>query len=74
VDEAVAVVRLVILVLTSLVRTNNKINCASEIVISLGGTFSKFKDMAESRGSLLAKSVQKHAGRAKEKVSDTFPS
>ena len=26
--------------------------------------------MAESRGSLLAKSVQKHAGRAKEKVSD----
>lgn len=25
--------------------------------------------MAESRGSLLAKSVQKHAGRAKEKVS-----
>jgi amphiphysin len=37
-------------------------------VISLGGTFSKFKDMAESRGSLLAKSVQKHAGRAKEKI------
>lgn len=28
--------------------------------------------MAESRGSLLAKSVQKHAGRAKEKVSDIF--
>lgn len=28
--------------------------------------------MAESRGSLLAKSVQKHAGRAKEKVSDLF--
>lgn len=25
--------------------------------------------MAESKGSLLAKSVQKHAGRAKEKVS-----
>jgi amphiphysin len=24
--------------------------------------------MAESRGSLLAKSVQKHAGRAKEKI------
>lgn len=24
--------------------------------------------MAESKGSLLAKSVQKHAGRAKEKV------
>lgn len=28
--------------------------------------------MAESRGSLIAKSVQKHAGRAKEKVSDFF--
>ncbi|KAH1022668.1 hypothetical protein HUJ04_012039 [Dendroctonus ponderosae] len=27
--------------------------------------------MAESRGSLLAKSVQKHAGRAKEKVGDS---
>lgn len=27
-------------------------------------------EMAESRGSLIAKSVQKHAGRAKEKVSD----
>lgn len=27
------------------------------------------KKMAESKGSLLAKSVSKHAGRAKEKVS-----
>ena len=28
------------------------------------------KKMAESKGSLLAKSVSKHAGRAKEKVNN----
>lgn len=32
----------------------------------------KVVNMAESKGSLLAKSVQKHAGRAKEKVSDCW--
>lgn len=31
-------------------------------------------NMAESKGSLLAKSVQKHAGRAKEKVSASWQS
>ena len=30
------------------------------------------RKMAESKGSLIAKSVQKHAGRAKEKVSVIF--
>lgn len=30
--------------------------------------------MAESKGSLIAKSMQKHAGRAKEKVSESVAS
>lgn len=38
---------------------------SNEVAISLIESLGK---MAESKGSLLAKSVQKHAGRAKEKV------
>lgn len=38
---------------------------SNEVAISLVESLGK---MAESKGSLLAKSVQKHAGRAKEKV------
>lgn len=42
---------------------------STEVAISLIESLGK---MAESKGSLLAKSVQKHAGRAKEKVCVLF--
>lgn len=32
----------------------------------------KVIEMAESKGALIAKSMQKHAGRAKEKVCNVF--
>lgn len=76
-DEVVAIVSLVcdLIGLKAAFKDCFKIKVWTvKSVITLGGQFSKFKKMAESRGSLLAKSVQKHAGRAKEKVSDLFPS
>lgn len=43
---------------------------ADSVTTKLRQYYERFAAMAESRGSLIAKSVQKHAGRAKEKVSD----